>query len=202
MIAAGRWFKHTGGTNYTPYLIDNSQRSSRIALGDLKQGGNLEVVMVPGDKIGRLKWYECKGNPKNKSCWVGHDLLGSDVDHGHSLAVADINNDGKQDVFAAEMRLKGGNPDAKNWIFFGDGNGVFQKKLISESIGNHESKLGDLDGDSDIDILGKPYNWDTPRIDIWLNSSHADSSTQSWDRQVIDADQALEGGICNLRRHG
>ena len=185
LIAAGRWFKHTGGTNYTPYLIDNSQRNSRIAPGDLKQGGNLEVVMVPGDKIGRLKWYECKGNPKNKSCWVGHDLLGSDVDHGHSLAVADINNDGKQDVFAAEMRLKGGNPNAKNWIFFGDGNGVFQKKLISESIGNHESKLGDLDGDSDIDILGKPYNWDSPRIDIWLNSD-ADSSTQTWDRQLID----------------
>jgi hypothetical protein len=35
--------------------------------------------------------------------------------------------------------------------------------------GNHESKIVDLDGNGTLDILGKPYNWDTPRLDIWLN---------------------------------
>ncbi len=34
----------------------------------------------------------------------------------------------------------------------------------------HEGKLADLDGDGDLDILNKPYNWDTPRIDVWLNN--------------------------------
>jgi len=27
----------------------------------------------------------------------------------------------------------------------------------------------DLDGNGTLDILGKPYNWNTPRLDIWLN---------------------------------
>jgi hypothetical protein len=34
---------------------------------------------------------------------------------------------------------------------------------------NHESKIADLDGDGDYDILDKPYGWQTPRLDIWLN---------------------------------
>ena len=36
-------------------------------------------------------------------------------------------------------------------------------------IDNHESRVADLDGDGDLDIVGKPYSFDTPRLDIWLN---------------------------------
>lgn len=186
LVAGGRWFKHTGGTDYTAYLIDDSQRNSRIDAGDLVVGNYPEIVMVPGDASGRLKWYECKGDPTDSGCWVGHDLLGFDVDHGHSLDVVDINNDGNLDIFAAEMNLNDNNPDAKSWVFFGNGNGNFETQLISEGIGNHESKVADLDGDKDVDILGKPYNWDTPRIDIWLNNP-ANHSLDPWGRQLIDA---------------
>src|SRR2546430_12693797 len=34
----------------------------------------------------------------------------------------------------------------------------------------HEGKLAVLDGDGDLDILNKPYNWETPRVDVWLNN--------------------------------
>ena len=27
----------------------------------------------------------------------------------------------------------------------------------------------DLDGDGDLDLLNKPYTWDAPRVDVWLN---------------------------------
>jgi len=29
--------------------------------------------------------------------------------------------------------------------------------------------VADLDGDGDLDILNKPYTWETPRVDVWLN---------------------------------
>ena len=45
----------------------------------------------------------------------------------------------------------------------------FKTEIISEGIANHESKIADLDGDGDYDILGKPYGWKTPRLDIWIN---------------------------------
>ena len=37
--------------------------------------------------------------------------------------------------------------------------------------GVHESKVADLDGDGRIDILGKPFIHNIPRLDIWLNTS-------------------------------
>ncbi|NIW87653.1 MAG: VCBS repeat-containing protein, partial [Thermoplasmata archaeon] len=183
IVGGGRWFEHTGGTSYTPHVIDGSPAFARAAAGQLKAGGRPEVVFVPGDGTGRLKWYEWTG-----SGWEGHDLLGFDVDHGHSLEVADVDGDGHLDIFCAEMRLDGGNADAKMWVFLGDGDGNFTPTEVGTGYGNHESKVGDLDGDGDLDILGKPYNWDTPRVDVWLNGGTG-LALDRWQRHVVDADK-------------
>ena len=94
--------------------------------------------------------------------------------HGHSLQVADIDGDGHLDIFAAEMAKwtesakTPDNPKATAWIFYGDGEGHFRKTIFATGIGFHEARAADLDGDGRIDILDKPYNWETPRIDVWL----------------------------------
>jgi hypothetical protein len=180
IVGGGRWFEHIGGTSYTPHVIDDSQTFGRAAAGQLKAGGRPEVVFVAGDGVGPLKWYEWTGSE-----WVGHDLLGFDVDHGHSLAVADMDGDGHLDIFCAEMRLDGGNADAKMWVFLGDGEGNFTQTEVATGFGNHESKVGDLDGDGDLDILGKPFNWETPRVDIWLNNINP--LLDRWERHVVDS---------------
>lgn len=186
IVGGGRWFKHNGGTSYMPHIIDDSQKNTRAAVGQLKKDGRSEVVFVVGDGVGRLKWYEWVNDS-----WIGHDLLGFDVDHGHSLAIADINGDGNLDIFCAEMRLgkrwgRWRNADAKMWIFEGDGKGHFTKTEVATGYGNHESKVADLDGDGDLDILGKPYAWEAPRLDIWLNRETG-SKLDRWQRHVIDA---------------
>jgi hypothetical protein len=105
-----------------------------------------------------------------KGSWIGHKLF--DLINGHSLGIADFNEDGNLDIFCAEMRLNGGNPDAKIYILLGDGNGSFTTTVVAQGYDNHESKIADLDGNGTLDILGKPYNWDTPRLDIWLNQKY------------------------------
>jgi hypothetical protein len=184
IIGGGRWYKHNGGTSYTANVIDDTQRFSRAVAGQLKAGGRPEVVFVKGDGVGRLKWYEWDG-----SAWIGRDLLGFDVDHGHTLELGDVDGDGHLDIFCAEMRLDGGNSDAKMWIFLGDGQGNFTKHEVATGYGNHESRLADLDGDGDLDILGKPYNWQTPRVDIWLNGQAGRLSLDKWQRHVVDANR-------------
>src|SRR5215831_1846781 len=76
--------------------------------------------------------------------------------------------------FAAEMakwtenRLDPDNPDAQAWIFYGDGQGHFRRTIFSRGIGFHEARVADLNGDGLLDVLDKPYTWETPRVDIWL----------------------------------
>ena len=170
LIGGGYWFKHQGGIGYQPMLIDKKSLSSRAAAGQLVEGASPEVVFVVGDGIGRLKWFE-----RRRGEWVGHDLLGEDVVHGHSLELADIDQDGHLDIFCAEMAQwsEGAQlpdkPNARMWIFYGDGQGRFTKTVLATGVDNHESRVSDLDGDGDLDIVVKPYTRDTPRLDVWLN---------------------------------
>ena len=64
------------------------------------------------------------------------------------------------------------NPSARTWIFYGDGQGRFTKSLLATGLDNHESRVADLDGDGDLDIVVKPYTRDTPRLDVWLNQGN------------------------------
>ncbi|MGH9960976.1 MAG: FG-GAP repeat domain-containing protein, partial [Pyrinomonadaceae bacterium] len=181
LVAGGRWFKYMGGTTFVPEVIDDGMRFSRAAAGQLKNGGWAEAVLVVGDGIGRLKWYEWDGQS-----WLGHDLLGVDVIHGHSLQIADINKDGNLDIFCAEMHTPGHKIKATAWIFYGDGKGHFDKEVISTGLGNHESRVADLDGDGDKDLLIKPYTWDAPRVDVLLNRR---ANFDRWERHVVDGER-------------
>ncbi|CEK20171.1 FG-GAP repeat domain-containing protein [Chthonomonas calidirosea] len=175
LLAGGKWFRYEGQNRFSAYVIAADQTHPRIAVGDLNGDKQLEVVMVNGDAIGQLRWYAYHGDPRVTANWTAHDLLERNVVHGHTLAVADFNRDGHLDIFCAEMakwtesRTDPDNPQCKMWIFYGDGKGGFTKTEIATGIGVHEGKVADLDGDGRPDLVCKPYNWDAPRVDLWLN---------------------------------
>ncbi len=165
IVGGGQWLKHEGGNRYTSHVIDASYAFSRCASGQLIKGGRPEVVLVVGDGEAPMLLYEWRDG-----AWQSKTIV-ERVNNGHSLALVDFNGDGNLDIFNAEMRLDGGNPEAKIRILLGDGKGNFQAAIVDTGYGLHESRIADLDGDGDFDILGKPYNWETPRLDIWLNQT-------------------------------
>jgi hypothetical protein len=164
IVGGGRWFKRVAENKFAVYPIDESYAFSRSAAAQLVPGGLPEVVLVVGDGNAPLIYYEYRG-----AKWHPTVLIES-VQDGHSLDLVDYNSDGHLDIFCAEMRL-GNNPDAKAWILLGDGKGNFAQKTLLKGFGLHESRMIDLDGDSDLDILGKPYTWKAPRLDVWLNQT-------------------------------
>lgn len=174
LVAGNYWFKYEGNGKFKP--VEFAPSGGRVAVGRFMKSKYPQIVISPGDGIGYLEWYECKNDPENPASWIGHKLVDRRLIHGHSLGIADINGDGHLDIFVAEMgkwtesRKKPDNPKAQAFIFWGDGYGHFKRSVFSTGIGYHEAKVADLDGDGDMDILDKPYNWKTPRIDIWLQN--------------------------------
>jgi hypothetical protein len=162
IAGGGYWFKHVSGDRFIANTVDAGYHFSRAAAGQLIEGGRPEIVFVVGDGAGPLMMYEWV-----KGTWKPKTLIDR-IDNGHSLAVLDANRDGHLDIFCAEMRLDGGNPQSKTVLLMGDGRGGFTTSVIAEGFDNHESKIADLDGDGEFDILGKPYNYGTPALNIWL----------------------------------
>ncbi|MFH1719958.1 MAG: family 16 glycoside hydrolase [Planctomycetota bacterium] len=168
IVGGGRWFKHAGGTEYRVHVIDSEMAFTQCAAGQLVKGGRPEVVFSPGDMDGDAKWYEWDGDK-----WVAHVLR--KVIHGHTCEIRDVDGDGNLDIFIGEMGNPGAGDNAKTYIWYGDGSGHFKETVASEGQGIHEGKLGYLDGDGDLDILMKPYNHNTPRLDVLLNAGGSGS---------------------------
>jgi hypothetical protein len=173
ILAGNGWLKHGNGDQFRFTAI--GEHGGRIAAGRFKAGKVPQIVIAPGDGIGPLMLYECQGDPAQSSSWNGRKLLERDMIHGHSLQLGDINADGNLDLFAAEMARwvennpRPDHPGATAWILYGDGRGQFRKTVLSTGIDFHEARVADLDGDGDLDILDKPYTWEAPRVDVWLN---------------------------------
>ncbi|MCS6949084.1 MAG: VCBS repeat-containing protein [Armatimonadota bacterium] len=170
LLAGGRWFDYESH-RWTHTLIDPAQSEPRIAAADLDGDGQIEVVMVPGDANGRLTLYRFRDDPHRTENWSKTDLLRQEVVHGHTLALADFDRDGKLDIFCAEMRrwtADDDNPQARAWILLNSGKGGFTPIQILSGYDWHEGRVADIDGNGMPDLVCKPYNWQTPRLDIWL----------------------------------
>jgi hypothetical protein len=167
LLAGNYWFKYDGG-RFVPNKI--APIGGRIRAGRFVKGSKwAQVVIAPGDGSGPLRFYQYKDG-----AWTGRDLLDREMVHGHTLDLGDIDGDGNLDIFTAEMAkwtggpAKADHPGATAWILYGDGKGGFRQTVLATGDGWHEGKLADLDGDGRLDILNKPYTWESPRVDIWL----------------------------------
>ena len=178
IIGGGRWFKYENG-KFIENIVDASYTFSRSAAGQFIEGGRPEIILSVGDGIGPMylyKWHEWEGwqgNKRGTGTWEKIKLLDG-LDNSHTIDVIDFNEDGHLDIFSAEMRFGEGNPDAKVRILLGDGKGHFREMVVAKGYGVHEGKIADLDGDGDLDVLGKPYTWNAPLLNIWINEGPAE----------------------------
>ncbi len=188
LLAGNYWFKYLGDGKFKAIKV--GPMSGRIRAGRFKPGKYPQIVIAPGDESGPLMMYECPDNadPAESASWTGHRLIDRDLIHGHTLEIADIDHDGNLDILAAEQGkwtlapTPMDNPGATAWILYGDGKGSFRTTILDQDEGWHDGRVADFDGDGDLDILQKPYAWNAPRVDIWLNNGTG--HVQPWEQKT------------------
>ncbi|SFK70972.1 Repeat domain-containing protein [Halogranum rubrum] len=137
----------------------------RLAVGDLDDDGELEIVYSEGDSP------EYGGRP-GRVAWVdGPDwtptILREEMFCPHTLQLADFTGSGRLDIYVGEMALTD-NKEPKHLIFENLGDGQFEEHLVESGIATHEGKVADLTGNGKRDIVGKSYG-PNHHIDVWYN---------------------------------
>lgn len=132
----------------------------RTAIADIAGDGKKEIVMCDADivesKVAVLRNADGKGGT-----WEKTELPLSFVPGSfHSLAVADLNGDGRPDIIVNEQEelLPKGRENPR-WIAWENlGGGKFAEHVLLDArLGGHELQVADVDGDGDIDICSKPW---------------------------------------------
>jgi hypothetical protein len=161
IVAGGNWFNYSGG-KYLINSIDEAYVGSYVQAGQLIAGGRPEIVMVPENGAGPMIMYQYESGVWKQT------VLQKNLRKVHSLVFIDFDKDGDIDIVSGEMASKD-IPDPKVFILLNDGKGNFNRIDIDSGKEVHMLSVGDIDGDGDYDLIGKPFGWDTPRLDIWLN---------------------------------
>jgi hypothetical protein len=141
-----------------------------------------------------VHWVENQGRGQS---WTRHQLPDPPTADGdvpgtgsfHSLAVADFDLDGDLDIYAGEQEdpdqrqpptkpMKPAGLKERQVIWENRGPALSEPHFVPlvfhvDNPGAHESKIGDVDGDGDLDIVSKIWNADSGRhtANFWRNDS-------------------------------
>lgn len=140
---------------------------TRIQAVDVNGDGKLDVVLSGSEGESRLAWFEAPGGDVF-SPWVKH-YIGTETFVGaHSLRAADFDLDGAVDIVVAEMSTS---PQKRVYVYLNQQAGSDWKALPLATHGSHNMVVADVDGDGDVDLLGKNYEGTGRFVEFWENRS-------------------------------
>ena len=185
----------------------------RTAVADLDGDGRAEIIIADADivdsKVAVLKNADGKGGR-----WAKTELPQSFA-YGslHSLAVADLNGDGRPDIVVNEQEelLPPGRENPR-WIVWENlgGNQFAERVVLDRKLGGHELQVGDVDGDGDVDIVSKPWGprpWNgaggavhVDFLENLLNHPKPASEGTTGSATAEGISMALDGGAVTVKR--
>jgi hypothetical protein len=149
------WYRNVNGDGvmFEEIHIDAGtafDKEPLTSLGDLDGDGDTDLVMIThwgGETGARAAWFE-NMDGKGKS-FTMHPL---DMGLGwlHTIVAADFDNDGDLDLYV-------GKNVGPQWIWENDGKGHFTKHTVALDFRGHNARVGDVDCDGDLDVVGSPW---------------------------------------------
>jgi hypothetical protein len=166
------WLENNGDGNawQEHKYSENMPEQVLLKIADMNRDGIPDIIAcLQSSQACNFAWYSNK--IKSDTFWIEH-IIQANITHIHGLAVADFNNDGVLDIHTSTRHDHPGNQDNVSiWLSDGKPLPVFTEHVIATT-GSHYSKIGDIDYDGDIDIIGANWSGFTdlrPDIFLWRN---------------------------------
>ncbi len=191
--AAGPWSGTWRRETYAP----NFREMCRTACVDITGNGRPDVVITDSEYMdGYLSWFENRLLEDPERPWVEHRLEDSLI-YAHSLDVKHDPQSGRTTLFVAEMDQGGWNaPFNFNARLIrhvsADRGRTWQRELVYRGEGTHQAVMADMDGDGEIEIIGKTDGayWANPKLQLW-KFREKPALNVAFRHRLIDRDKPL-----------
>jgi hypothetical protein len=172
------WWENVNGdgATWTKHIVTSVfDGAAIVGAADLDGDFDLDIVASSAN-IDRIFWWE--NLQGDGSSWSEHDLSG-EYEAAWSVFTVDMDGDSDIDVLSTARR-----EDVASWWenVSGDGSSWIEHTIATDFIEPFSAVAGDLDGDSDIDVVLSGL--DTEADVVWLEN--LDGAGTTWTEHVLD----------------
>jgi hypothetical protein len=150
LVGKQYWYRNLNGmgTEWETVNFPNAFDDSPLTtMGDLDGDNDNDFAMIThfGN---RVAWFE--NTASDGTAFTYHELA-ADKNVLHAVFALDFDNDGDIDLYAGES-------SGEAWIWENvDGSGPTTEHAVATNARGHDARVGDVDCDGDLDIVGKPW---------------------------------------------
>ncbi|MFW1677639.1 PKD domain-containing protein [Pontibacter sp. JAM-7] len=151
------FYQNNGTITPSPYVLaTGNDNYSDMALGDINNDGNNDIVLMSGSGYAYDNLTVIRGNSDGSfQPETHHDLGGNELTKG--VTIGDLDNDGRNDI---AVSFGGNQPTAKIGIFYQDNKGGLESATVLNSYDVPETILvADMDLDNKDDLLVLHGGW-------------------------------------------